>query len=58
MELKEYVNKRVKVELVNGYYYEGLVLSSGEDYIKLRDKYDKLVFIRLDSVISIVGVGE
>ena len=56
MELKEYVNKKVKVELTNGYYYEGLVLSSGEDYIKIRDKFDKLVLIRINFIGSIVEV--
>ena len=58
MEVNEYLNKKVKVGLINGYYYEGLVLSAGEDYIKLRDKFDKLVFVNLKNVISIVEVGE
>ena len=58
MEVSEYVNKRVKVDIDNGFYYTGIVLSCGEDYIKIRDKRDKLVLISLKNVISIVEVGE
>ena len=43
----------MKIDLDNGQYYAGLVLSSGEDYIKIRDKNDKLVFVNLKNVISI-----
>jgi len=57
MEVSEYDGKRVKVDLTNGQYYSGLVLSAGEDYIKIRDKNDKLVFINLKNVISIREVG-
>jgi len=57
MEVNEYVGKKVKVDLTNGQYYAGWVLSSGEDYIKIRDKNDKLVFIVLKNVISIREVS-
>ena len=53
MEVSEYINKKVKVDLNNGQYFSGLVLSAGEDYIKIRDKNDRLVFINLKEVISI-----
>ena len=53
MELNEYIGKKVKIDLTNGQYYAGFVLSSGDDYVKIRDKNDKLVFLRLDNVISI-----
>jgi len=58
MEVNEYVGKKVKIDLINGQYYAGLVLSSGEDYIKIVDKNDKLVFIILKNIISIREVGE
>jgi len=57
MEVNEYINKKVKVDLTNGQYYSGLVLSASEDYIKIRDKNDKLVFINLKNVISIREVS-
>jgi len=57
MEVKEYEGKKVKIDLDNGQYYAGLVLSSGEDYIKIRDKNDKLVFVNLKNVISIREVS-
>ena len=57
MEVSEYINKKVKVDLNNGQYFSGLVLSAGEDYIKIRDKNDSLVFINLQNVISIREVG-
>jgi len=57
MEVDEYIGKKVKIDLVNGQYYAGLVLSSGEDYIKIRDKNEKLVFIILKNIISIREVG-
>lgn len=56
MELSEYDGKRVKIELRNGFYYKGLVLSSGEDYIKIRDKEDKMIFIRVDNIVFIKEV--
>ena len=58
MEVNEYVEKKVKIDLNNGQYYSGLVLSSGENYIKIRDKNDKLVFINLINVVSIRETGE
>lgn len=57
MEVGEYVGKRVVVDLNNGFFYTGIVLSAGEDYIKIRDKNDKLVFINLTNVVSIREVG-
>jgi len=58
MEVNEYIGKKVKIDLINGQYYSGLVLSAGEDYIKIRDKNEKLVFIVLKNIISIREVSE
>jgi len=57
MEVSEYVGKTIKVDLDNGWYYRGLVLSCGEDFIKIRDLNDKLVFISLKNVVSIKEVN-
>lgn len=45
--------KKVKVSLSTGRYYKGLVLSEGEDYIRLRDFHNNIVFIRL-SVVDVI----
>ena len=57
MDVKEYIGKKVKIDLDNGIFWAGVVLSSGEDYIKIRDKNDKLVFIVLKNVVSIREVS-
>jgi small nuclear ribonucleoprotein (snRNP)-like protein len=57
MEVNEYVGKKVKIDLVNGQYYSGKILSAGEDYVKIRDKNDNMVFVNLSHVISIKEVG-
>ena len=46
----EWINKKVKVSLSTGRYYKGLVLSEGEDYIRIRDINDNIVFIRFSAV--------
>lgn len=45
-----WAGKKVKVSLSTGRYYKGLVLSEGEDYLRLRDFHDNIVFIRLSAV--------
>jgi hypothetical protein len=49
-------DKRVKVILKNGQYYRGYVLSQGDEYIRIRDIKDKVVFINLDAVSTIEEV--
>ena len=46
----EWINKKVKVSLSNGRYYKGLVLSEGENYIRLRDINNNVVYIKFDAV--------
>jgi len=46
----DWINKRVKVSLCNGRYYKGEVLSEGEDYIRIRDINDNIVFIKFSAV--------
>lgn len=55
--MNESINgKRVKVSLKNGMYYKGLVLSEGEDFIKIRDIRDNIVHIRIDFITLIEEV--
>lgn len=48
--VNEWVNKKVKVSLSNGMYYKGLVLSEGEDWIRLRDIKSNIVFIKFSAI--------
>jgi len=53
MELDKYVNKKVKVELVNGYFYEGIVISADNDSIELKDKFGKNVSLTKQAILFI-----
>ena len=58
MELSKYLDKYVKVELKNGYFYVGKVLGVHETDISLKDKYGKFVDITIDAISFIVEVEE
>lgn len=53
MELSRYVNKKVKVELPNNYFYEGRILKEDGDSIQLRDREGKVVTISKKSILFI-----
>lgn len=56
---EELIGKRVKVVLKvenstdRVIIFEGLFLSEGEDYIKIRDKYDLLQFIKKNQLATV-----
>jgi len=52
-----YVGKRVKVDLLNGFFYEGFVLSSDDNSIELKDKNGKLVSIKEKTISFIREIG-
>lgn len=54
--MDEYKGKEVKIDLDNKMYYRGIVLSTGTDYISIRDINGKLVYINLKNVVSIKEV--
>jgi len=58
MELSKYLGKYVKVELKNGYFYLGKVLSVNNKDISIKDKNGKFVDISVDVISFIVEVGE
>ena len=53
MDLVNYIGKRVKMELTNGFLYEGDVLSADEDSITIKDKFAKIVCFSLQSILFI-----
>ena len=49
---KNYINKRVKIILSNGMFFNGLVLTVGDEYIKIRDINEKEVLIVIANICS------
>ena len=58
MDLCNYVGKYVRVDLVNGFYYEGLVKSSDDDSFEILDKRGKLVCIKEMSISFLREVSQ
>jgi len=55
MNIDEWVGKNVRISLKSGMYYKGKVLSAGDDFLKIRDFKDKIIFIRLEFITIIEG---
>lgn len=55
---KQFLDTDVEIILSNSMHYTGKVLSVGEDYVKIKDKFGKIVFIVLDKISSINNKGE
>jgi len=55
MDMSEWINKKVRVSLKSGMYYKGLVLSAGDNFLKIRDFKDKIVFINVEQITIIEG---
>lgn len=52
MDLSKYgAGSKVRVDLTNGFYYRGLVISSRRDSITIIDKKGKLVTLSEDSIL-------
>jgi len=45
MNLVKYVDRYVRIDLTNGFYYQGLVLSVDGDSLELKDKNGNLVTV-------------
>lgn len=55
---EEMKGKRVKISLKSGFYYKGLVLSEGDEWIKIRDVRNNIVFILLENISVIEEVSK
>jgi len=58
MDLNNYLKKKVRIELSNGYYYKGIVLSFDDDFLTIKDKFGKFVDVSIKSIALIVEVGQ
>jgi hypothetical protein len=52
-DIKQLLNKRVIIHTSNKYTYNCIILSLGQDYIKIRDKYDQIHFVSFDHIIQV-----
>jgi sRNA-binding regulator protein Hfq len=55
--VSEFVNKVVKIDLDNGFYFKGRVKSFGDDYVVIVDINDKLVYITRKNITNLREVG-
>ncbi len=53
MDLIKYIGKKVRVDLANGFFYEGMVINCDDDSIEIRDRNNNLVTLK-NSVITFV----
>ena len=58
MELKDYINCSVHIELHNGFFYIGRVLSADDDFIEIFDRTNKKVSISKQSIASLKEVDK
>ena len=58
MELINYIGLKVKIILINSYYYIGKVKSADDDSLDLIDIKGQLVSLRKESILTIQEVGE
>ena len=47
---------RIKINLKNGYFYEGVILSIENNIVLFRDKYSDEIPIDLDSISYVIPV--
>ena len=53
MDLLQYVGKQVKVDLVNNYFYQGVVLKADLDSLDLKDLKGNVVTLSTKSILYI-----
>lgn len=53
LKIDSFLNKFCKIILSNQMHYTGKVLSVGNDYVKIKDKYGAEVFIVIEQICSI-----
>jgi small nuclear ribonucleoprotein (snRNP)-like protein len=58
MQLSKYVNKRIRIDLTHGYFYEGKVQSADDNSITILDRNNKVVEIKEIAISFIREVGE
>ena len=57
MDLFIYLDKKIYITLVNGYYYSGLCTDATENDITIIDKNQKIVSLTRDAILSVRELG-
>jgi len=57
-ELNDFKGKKVFVVLRNNFHYTAEILSSGEEFVKIKDKFGGVVLLNIDEIKSIEEVRE
>lgn len=57
MNLLTYLGKEVKLELLNGFLYEGLVLDADVNSLTIKDKFGHSVTFSIKSILFIRETG-
>lgn len=57
--IQEYLknNTRIKLNLKNGFFYQGYITSIENNTVIFRDKFDTIIPIELDSISYVIPVG-
>ena len=50
-EAKNYLNRKIKLILTNGFHYTGIVLNVLEDTLTIKDKFSNSVSIKLSNIM-------
>ena len=58
MDLSKYKSKKVRIDLVNGYFYEGFVTNVDDDSLEIRDRNENLVTLTVGSISFIREVNK
>ena len=58
MDLINYIGLKVKIILINNYYYIGKVTNADEDSLDLVDMNNKKVSLKKESILTIQEVGK
>lgn len=53
MDWGDWTGKRIYVVLTNGLEFSGLVIDSDENFIKINDKFDKIVTFKTSDISTI-----
>ena len=56
MDVIKYLEKYIKIELSNGFYYQGLVVGYDEDSLNIIDKFGKSVTVLISLITFIKEV--
>ena len=57
MDFCMYVDKIIKVDISNGYYYLGKVVETDDKFLSLIDKNNKLITVAIRDILNIREVG-